>query len=552
MINFLNIFKSGSKGAVEIEQKTINPDIPKCLQTTYTADHAAFVKWTKFHRDHQNEAVRLVNSEAVGQISLPTGTGKTRAQVHIHVEEMIKNTDNDHFGVHVIGAHRLALCNQLLHDLVTVVVNAGLPFDILFIGSDRFADDRVHAEFRNKGLNKHVNEATSTTRQDEVFEAWRRAQSRKRHLVVVSTYHSFNKLKVIPEIDICTYDEAHTLVGESFMENILEVKPRIKRNYYFTATRRIQGSDGGMNRKDVFGEVLYERSPRSMIEAGEIVPPKLHIIDTSDEGDFDNHTMMVRTVVEGFNQHKALVKQHSCLPESIGAKVIVTTTGSMEMMELHNDAKFQEFCVSDGIRVFAFSSEYGSFVDFKKTSRDAAMKEMRSLPDSVDAIMIHIDILTEGIDLPSITGVMPFRELNSSKLIQTIGRAARLIGSDRTELYAGRVMPCDWEGYIKPCCWIIIPRFFRSLGDPETMKSIIRNIINTYEVPVSEYSVVDNYRAHSDGEAERITEHDHSTRKERESDLTHLVEDIIREKIGIMERLEAPIQAIENFFRRSK
>ena len=523
-MNFLNIFKSGKAPAPTVKVKAADPSLPKCLQTVYAPNHGTFLEWAKGHRAHQSEAINSMLTSDTGQVSLPTGTGKTRVQIHVHVEEMIRNTEAGKYGVHVIGAHRLALCNQLLHELVTVVVNAGLPFDILFLGSDHVNDDAIHAEFRDKGLNRHINEATSTTRQDEVKEAYEKAQAKHRHLVVVSTYHSFHKLAVMPHIDICTYDEAHTLVGESFFDNIVKVKPQIARNYFFTATRKVQGKEGGMNRVDVFGPVLCEKSPRSMIDAGEIVPPKLHIIDTVDEGDFDNHAMLLKTVMQGFVQHKALVKESSCNPDSIGAKLLITTTGNKELMELHNDPQFQEFCRTNGVRVFAFSAEHGAFVDFIKTDREAAMTQMRALPDTADAIMAHIDILAEGIDLPSITGVMPFRELNSTKLLQTIGRAARLLKSDRTELYAGLLAPKNWDAHVKPCCWIVIPRFFRSLGDPEAMKAIIKDIINAYEVPVEEYNAIDRYRADGDDDLDRITEHDKSTRKERESDLTHVVE----------------------------
>ena len=389
MINFLNIFKSGKAPSVAVKVKAVDPTLPKCLQAEYAPNHGTFLEWAKGHRDHQSGAIASLLTSDIGQVSLPTGTGKTRVQVHVHVEEMIRNTNESKFGVHVIGAHRLALCNQLLHELVTVVANAGLPFDILFLGSDHVNDDAIHAEFRDKGLNRHVNEATSTTRQEEVLLAYQKAQAKHRHLVVVSTYHSFHKLAVIPHIDICTYDEAHTLVGESFFDNILKVKPLIARNYFFTATRKVQGKEGGMNRLDVFGPVLYEKSPRSMIEAGEIVPPKLHIIDTVEEGDFDNHAMLVKTVIDGFSQHKTLVKQSSCNPDSIGAKLLITTTGNKEMMELHTDPLFQEFCRTNGVRVFAFSAEHGAFADFCKIDREAAMTAMRAMPDCADAIMVR-------------------------------------------------------------------------------------------------------------------------------------------------------------------
>lgn len=496
----------------------------------YTTSFHTFDDWAKTHRDYQTEAIDAINQNPIGQISLPTGTGKSRVQVHTHVEHMINNSLNDTFGVHVIASHRLALNHQLLNEFINIVVNAGLPFDILFVGSDRFPDDKIHAKFADKGLNKYVNEATSTTRQEDILEAYQKAVLRKRHLIVVSTYHSFNRLKVIPTIEVCTYDEAHTLVGDQFFENILKVIPNIKRNYFFTATRRVRGMDGGMNKTDVFGEVIYERSPRHMIELSEIVPPKLHIIDTVDAGDYNNHVMVVKTVISGFHKHKELIKETSSAPDALGAKLLITTTGNKEMMELHNDKEFQDHCLKNNIQVFAFSSEHGSYHNFVKNDRQAVIAKMQALPDDADAILCHIEILTEGIDLPSITGVMPFRELNTVKLLQTMGRAARLLLTDRIKLYSGQIQPKEYDKFVKPFCWLVIPRFFKSLGDSDMMKTTFKNIINTYDIPVEEYSKPDLYTAYSDVSLNRITQRD-SDDSARETDLTYIIEDILQEKV---------------------
>lgn len=332
------------------------------------------------------------------------------------------------------------------------------------------------------------------------------------------------------------------------LDNLLVIKPKIGKLFFFTATRRVQGELGGMNRTDVFGHVLYEESPRKMINAGEIVPPKLHIIDTVDEGDYNNHTMLVKAVLTGFDQHKVLVREHSSDPDAIGAKLLISTTGNMEMMELLNDQAFKAHCMESNIHVFAFSAEYGAFVNFEKKDREFVMEEMRSLKDTDDAILLHIEILTEGIDLPSITGVMPFRELNTTKMLQTIGRAARLLKVDRERLYSDAITACDYNAYVKPCCWIIIPRFFKSLGDADTMMRMLKAIINSYEVPVEEYSVIDRYKATNDEDADRITELDKPNRKERESDLTYLVEEIMVEQQSIVDAMKTPINAAKSFF----
>lgn len=533
-MNFLNIFRGTGKNITKpiIHQNVVIP-----------VD--SFTKWASHHREHQKNAIAALTNATIGQCSIPTGTGKTRVQVHLQVFDML-NQKSEH-GVYVIASHRLALNKQLLNDLVDVAANASVPFDLLFIGADQFNESRLFERFRNKLTKKNV-EVTSTTRGDAIREAYDKAQIRKRNLVIASTYQSCDRMDSLEFIDMMTCDEAHTLVGNSMLDNLLVIKPKIGKLFFFTATRRVQGELGGMNRTDVFGHVLYEESPRKMINAGEIVPPKLHIIDTVDEGDYNNHTMLVKAVLTGFDQHKVLVREHSSDPDAIGAKLLISTTGNMEMMELLNDQAFKAHCMESNIHVFAFSAEYGAFVNFEKKDREFVMEEMRSLKDTDDAILLHIEILTEGIDLPSITGVMPFRELNTTKMLQTIGRAARLLKVDRERLYSDAITACDYNAYVKPCCWIIIPRFFKSLGDADTMMRMLKAIINSYEVPVEEYSVIDRYKATNDEDADRITELDKPNRKERESDLTYLVEEIMVEQQSIVDAMKTPINAAKSFF----
>ena len=77
-----------------------------------------------------------------------------------------------------------------------------------------------------EGLNAYVNNATSTTRSDEIELAVKNAHEKGRHVIVVSTYHSWHRLDVFRIYHQATYDEAHTLIGDSFLENIKLVKPK--------------------------------------------------------------------------------------------------------------------------------------------------------------------------------------------------------------------------------------------------------------------------------------------------------------------------------------
>ncbi len=99
------------------------------------------------------------------------------------------------------------------------------------------------------------------------------------------------------------------------------------------------------------------------------------------------------------------------------------------------------------------------------------------------------------------------------------------------KLYSGEISVKDKKEYIKPNCWILIPRFFKSLGDSNSMKDVVRSIVNSYEIPLEEYIVDDQYSCLSDDDLDRITTRDSSTKKDEESDLYSVYENVYIENL---------------------
>ena len=544
-MNFLGAIKNLFTKAEPTSQPKSEPIIvepkrlPKTLLSQYKQDFSKFDDFNSKHRPHQINALKHLRDETIGQITIPTGTGKTRIQVDVHISDMIEKTENNQTGIYVIGAHRLALCSQLLYDIVEVAIPCGLQFDVLQVNSNSFTNDAIRTQLRKEGkiddnlraFNDLISKGANTTRQDDVIDFVNNSKANKRHVIIVATYHSINKLAVLSEIDICTYDEAHITLGENFTDNIAQVQPLIKRNFFFTATRKVVGTFSGMNDTEKFGEVLYSVSPRTMIDAGEIVPPRLHSIrisEDAEDGDYDNNKMLIKTITESFAQHKTMIKECSAKPEMIGAKLLVSCNGSKELKNIISSMPFRLWCSDNNIKVLSFSTndEVGYRFNFKDVTRTELFSKMNELADSEDAIIFHIDILTEGIDLPSITGVMPLRNLNQSKLIQTIGRATRLLSHDRTQLYSGNIQPNQPKAYIKPYCWFLVPQLFETLGDYNSMKRLLRDIMNSYDVRPEEFSSLDRFIANFEAVLPKVTSEDEVSRREKECDLSHIFEDI--------------------------
>jgi len=496
----------------------------------------AFLSFTGLHRQHQLQAIQSTFGNDRKQIILPTGVGKTRIQIHLHVQDMIEKTKNNETSVYVIGAHRLLLCKQLMDELQDLCVRCGLSFNTLYIGSARHDDKPVYDKYFHQGITSDTYASTYTTQSDEVLKFYKETKAANRHLIIVSTYHSFDKMKVIDSIDACTYDEAHTIATktENFKDNITEVMPNIKRNYFFTATRKVSGEDKGMNDESFYGNV-FGVPPREMIQAGEIVMPKIHIMMLEDgtKGTIqsDNEKMLVKTVTEGFTEHKKKLKEESAHPDDIGAKLLVSCKGSDELNIVQNSDTFKKWCEENNIKVFSFSSRFGSFEDFKpEINRTQVYEAMRDLKDTDDCILLHIDILAEGINLPSITAVMLLRHLNTIKLLQTLGRALRLLKSDRAKLYSGEMLPVERDKYTKPYAYLLLPMHFESLdASSEEMKLMIREVITTYGLPTEEFLPLEEFEALRGEYLDPVTDNKELKRNQKEYPLIHVIEDIVAE-----------------------
>lgn len=434
-------------------------------------------EWESNHREHQVEALLAQTKASKGQIISPCGTGKTRIQISSHVGEMIELSKAGKSGVFVIASHRLSLNRQLLGELIDVAIKCGVSFDIAYVGSYKCDLSKYYARYHNLGYTPDVSRHLITTSSKEIEKFVSEARYNGRHVLIASTYDSFARLKNIGSVDLTTFDEAHNTTQDDFKKNILETKPNLLKEYYFTATRKIAGADRGMNDETFYGKVLFDVFPKLMLAEGEIVCPQLHVIKGKEDQttNSSNTDMLVKNTIEAFNFHKNKIKEASCSPEEIGAKLLVGCNSIEEMERIYHSKTISE----QEFQAFAISSE-GSYVNGTKCGKEEFFTRLNALGDSEDALIFNVDMLTEGIDLPSITGVMPLRNLGLTKLIQLIGRALRLHKIDRKKLYAGNIIPCQYKDYVKPYGYVIIPEHLSSIDHHNDMIKLAELFYSQY------------------------------------------------------------------------
>ena len=482
--------KTKTKILINPEDPTIKITLPK------TSVYDSFIA---NNRDHQIKALEAIAKYVRGQIILPTGTGKTRVQVAMIVLDMLTQAQNGTYGVYVIASHRLLLNKQLMDELLDLCLKCQLPVNALYVGSSRHDDKEVYANYFKDIVGNF--KADYTTSGSEIKKFADNTKNAGRHLIVVSTYHSFDRLSSLDSIDICAYDEAHNTTEENFHDNIQEVIGKIKRNYFFTATRKICSINGyGMEDESIYGEVIAEISPTEMINEGEIVRPKIITMFIDEDPSpvltrTGNSHMLVKTVTEAFTRSKEAMKADSSNPDALGNKMIVSSEGSDELKVIQESPEFQAWCIANHVRVFSFSSRYGSFIGdaplspdksfLTSISRDKVYEALKSLTDKEDAIFLHIDILTEGIDLPTITSILLMRNLNEISLFQTLGRGLRLTLADRVGLYHKQITK---EQFVKRFAYLVLPLHFEKMDTSSAdMKQTIQKVVGTFGIPVEEF-----------------------------------------------------------------
>jgi superfamily II DNA or RNA helicase len=352
-------------------------------------------------RQHQQDALDavLTSEEGIGRIVIPTGGGKTCVEAYA-LREFINEDARD---IHIVLAPRIALVNQLIKEYRSFI---GQNYIALAFHSGRHEPDYEKVKWTER--------ATTTT--DVVDEEFARAQRMGKDLVIFSTYASVHKL-LDYQFDTLIADESQYCVAENHFETVRDMDSR--RKFFFTATEKhTVTTDGrGLNNEEVFGDVLYQVAPATLIELGYIVAPRLHVMSCTRD---DN----VCTVMDEVMQ---IAKKQSEL--SVGMpvnKILFAMKGTSDVTKVAEKKNIEAIKAEmPGYKVFTIVSnaKYGAMVDGKKMGRGDFFKVLRECDN---ALIFHYDILSEGIDVDGITGVALMRNMGHAKLLQTIGRAVRI------------------------------------------------------------------------------------------------------------------------------
>jgi hypothetical protein len=112
-----------------------------------------------------------------------------------------------------------------------------------------------------------------------------------------------------------------------------------------------------------------------------------------------------------------------------------------------------------GYEVLHITSKHGAYIGKKKVSREVFFDTLTDYGNDPDKkfVVLHVSILSEGIDCPGLTHCIMLRNLPMIEMCQTIGRTIRLHKEDRKALQEGKIKPGQFAFYHKPCGKIIVP-----------------------------------------------------------------------------------------------
>jgi superfamily II DNA or RNA helicase len=384
---------------------------------TLTEKKKRFKNYIKqFYRDYQVNAFKQSFDNKIGQFLFPTGTGKTYIQQYIHAREAILKENSNKFATCVIVAHRLLLCLQLLKKLMKFFKRIGLEYEIIFVGSGGQNDivGMLDADL----IGKKVNEI----------------KNNKKHVIIASTYHSICKLEMLDKIDVCTFDEAHNIVLDDpkregqFKKDIGIIKPIINKEFYFTATPKSFVDMNGKVDETFFGDVLGWMSPREAIDRRFIVEPALLIGETfreNKEVDPNDKNVIVQSIIENF--------EYQLVHSNLAPKVLISFKNiQRDLVPVYDDKRLKQWCDQNNIIRLMFSStKTGNRINDKtyKHISNEMVEELEGIKENPEAkcLFMHYDVLSEGIDIPNMTGILLFRDLEKHELkfIQNIGRCCR-------------------------------------------------------------------------------------------------------------------------------
>lgn len=392
--------------------------------------------------EHQEQMYNAMKRNSSGILQAPTGSGKTYPQAAIIKDYVTKGNS-----VVVVSSPRIGLSNQLSSVVESYLlgeeVSSNLYTSLLMhsgAGVELTDEDMTLEEI--KTLSVRGSEIEATTSVERLYTLIDFCSTNNSTLVIYTTYHSTEKVfeaidRKGKKVDLHINDEAHYLTREDF--NTILDNTQADKRFFFTATPIVSASDSGrgMNNSEKFGNQIYALGTKKAIELDLIVKPKALLIKSQlnnlSQQDIDNE--VGELVYEGFKNTRTEFQY-------LGAKMLVASRGAIQIQNFINSEEYKTL-LSEGVEILTVHSNKDLLTYNGETITRQKFEELKNKLGrdiNTELIIMHYDILSEGIDIPGLLSVIILRELKLAKFLQTIGRVLRVYRDNPSLKEFGLVM----------------------------------------------------------------------------------------------------------------
>jgi len=399
-------------------------------------------------RPHQVRGDVAMQQHDKGQLIYPTGGGKTLNQIMDAVRQFESATPQ----TIVVVAPRILLAEQLSSEFLEFITNASVF--------------HIHS-----GETHHE----SSTRPREIYK-W--VESHKSsHKLIFTTYHSLSRL-VDAEIDVDTIymDEAHNSCQRNFFPATEHFAANAGRIFFYTATRKtsLTVNKPGMNDREVYGDIICSVSAPELIQGGYIVPPKVyaHKSKTADECGGCSYERDKHNLIDIINTYGM-------------DKVLVVSKKTKDIIGLTTQTDFQTQMEEMGYDVLHISSKFGAVINNQKVNREVFFDTLNAYGKDVSKkfVVIHYDILGEGLNISCLNGVVFQRSTDYIKILQTVGRAVRLDPRDSKGIREGAITPGAVSTYSKSFGLVVTPIFDKvGISTANKINTCLDTVFNRGEI----------------------------------------------------------------------
>jgi len=377
---------------------------------------------------YQQRTLDAIKSKIKGTCYLPTGAGKTIVMMEDARQRIINTKKPMTF---VVVCPRILLSEQLSFEF-----------------EEYLKDFQISIMQCHSGTKSHH---VSSTKPDEIVEQNELSRLYNKHNFIFTTYNSLGRVNDAKiSVDVVYFDEAHHCVKPSNFVGIAHTSKYADNAYFFTATPKFNNSQESMNNTAVYGEKIISIPAQELIDAGSIIPPRIHTYEAKSIRTKENAAYVDAENIIGILNE---------MDDDSFPKVLVAAPSTKVIWDMFTESDLLQQLNDMGYAVLHVTSKHGAYVNKKKVSREQFFETMTEFGNDPQKkfIVFHYSIMSEGISIHGLTHCIMLRNLPVIEMAQTIGRIIRMNKDDRKDIQDGKIAAGQFSLYRKPFGTITVP-----------------------------------------------------------------------------------------------